>query len=132
MKWMGQSVSAYKIRQFEPIKTIHVLRSIAVAVAALSICSCAAQPPKCTCVTATTSQPTPLPMAASPAQPADGNTVTTGYFYGVEGGVATWRTCGTDNVITVQASKIVSAIRGGTCAGIVFGFNPEFTITVRP
>jgi hypothetical protein len=83
-----------------------------------------AGPPEAVADNALTAQPTP--------QPLPGNTVTTGYFYAVDGGMATWRSCGTDDLITVQTSKVVSAIRGGTCAGVVFGFNPKFTITVRP
>lgn len=130
------------------MKSVSTHRIVFTGIVVAALASCAAQPPKCTCAGSAISQPAPqpavgslpavvpLPAVASQAvvtsQPVAGNTVTTGYFYAVDGGMATWRTCGTDNVTTVDASKVVSAIRDGTCVGIKFGFNPKFMITVRP
>lgn len=131
---MGQSVSTPEPRLFSSVKAIDIFRGIIVAVAALSGWSCAAQPPKCTCQASTDAQPAPLPAGTSQStlQPVPGNTMTTGYFYAVDGATTSWRTCGTDDVVTVRTSQVVSAVRNGTCAGVAFGFNTKYTITVRP
>jgi hypothetical protein len=115
-------------------QTTDVFNYMVVALSIMGLWSCAAQPPQCTCATSGTTASTTQPAATSQTiVPAEtGNTVTTGYFYAVDGDTTTWRTCGTDNVITAPTSKIVSAVRGGTCVGVIYGYNPKYTITVRP
>lgn len=77
---------------------------------------------KCTCDAA----PNP---AATPPQAL---LVTTGFNYGVSGGIASWRPCGSDNLVSLPSSRIASAIAGGNCGGLALPIGTRYTISIKP
>lgn len=77
---------------------------------------------KCTCEAAP-------PPAALPTQAV---TITSGFDYSVTGDVASWRPCGSDNLVSVPLSRIESATHAGNCGGLALPIGPKYTIALKP
>jgi hypothetical protein len=73
----------------------------------------------------------PSSPAAGAPKPQPLNLVS-GYNYVVNGGIASWRPCGTDDLITLPAARIVSVVAGGSCGGVALPPSTRYTISIRP